>query len=146
MASVAAEIVTSACVKGGRLFLTNRREFNRQVAQIPPNWILEVSVQRVRAARSLALNRAYWGLCVQLIADHTGYTIDETHDALKMVHLSKTLALQNGNGEVVNEIVIGGSTRKLTNREFMDYMSRIRQWASEKLDVFIPEPNESEMY
>jgi hypothetical protein len=41
---------------------------------------------------------------VKLIADHTGYTIDETHDALKMLHLSKTLAMQNGNGEVVNEI------------------------------------------
>jgi hypothetical protein len=146
MAQVVADIVAHARVKDGRLFLTNRREFNRQIATIPPDWDLEVSVERVRASRSQALNRYYWGVVVKLIADHTGYTIDETHDALKMLHLSKTLAMQNGNGEVINEIVIGGSTRKLVNREFQDYCGRIRQWASEKLDVYIPEPNEAEMF
>lgn len=140
------EVVTAAQVRDGRLYLHNRRAFNEAVAKLPAEWELEVSVSRVQAHRSHALNRYYWGVIVRLIGEHTGYTIDETHDALKMLHLSKTLAMQNGNGEVVEEIVIGGSTRKLTNQEFQDYCGRIRQWASAHLDVFIPEPNESEMF
>jgi hypothetical protein len=56
MAPVAADIVAHGRVKDGRLFLTNRKEFNRQVAMIPPDWDLEISVERVRASRSQALN------------------------------------------------------------------------------------------
>jgi hypothetical protein len=142
MAPVNAEIQASCSVRNGRLYFRNRREFDRAISQIPEAWELELCVTRLQAARSQALNRYYWGVVVALIAGHTGYTVDETHDALKSLHLSKTLAMQNGNGEVVGEIVIGGSTRKLTNREFQDYCGRIRQWASEHLDCFIPEPNE----
>jgi hypothetical protein len=146
MAAVASDIVTSCRVKNGRLFLDDRREFNRKVALLPEDWELELSLSRLRATRSLRLNKYYWKVVVGLIAEHTGYTIDETHDALKMLHLSRSLALANGNGEVVEELVIGGSTRGLTNVDFMAYCSRIRQWASEQLDVFIPEPNEVEMF
>lgn len=144
--SVSDEVVAPCRVRSKRLFLDNRREFNESIARLPETWELEIRVGRVRAVRSIQLNRYYYGVVVRLISEHTGYTPDETHDALKMLHLSKTLAMQNGNGEVVNEIVIGGSTRKLTNLEFNDYCSRIRAWASESLDVYIPEPNEQELW
>ncbi len=100
-----------------------------------------VTIERAHAHRSQKANRYYWGVVVHLIADHTGYTPDETHQALKQLFLPKKLAAAGKNGEIVEELVIGGSTAQLNTIEFGEYVSHIKQWALEKLDVVIPEPD-----
>lgn len=142
MASVLDLVTASAKVKEGKLFLRNRRDFDRLVAQMPETWELEVFVQRRRATRSIQANAYYWGVVLQGLSEHTGYTADELHDICKAMFLPKRLALNNGNGEVKGEFVIGGSTRSLNTNEFYEYVERVRQWASETLDCYIPDPGE----
>lgn len=60
------------------------------------------------------------------------------HDVLKAKFLPKTLAVQDGNGEIVGEFVIGGSTVKLDKQQFSDYVRDIKAWAL-TLGVEIPE-------
>ena len=103
-----------------------------------PDGPATLTVEREAATRSLEANAYYWGVVVKALADHTGYTADETHEVLKIKFLPKDVALRTGMGEVVAEFVIGGSTRTLTVGEFFDYVERIRQWAFEALDVDIP--------
>ena len=100
-----------------------------------------VSVERESATRSVQANAYYWAIVVKALADHTGYTPDETHDLLKIKFLPKDVALASHTGEVVAEFVIGGSTKQLTSGEFYDYVEQIRQWAFEKLDVDMPPPD-----
>lgn len=103
-----------------------------------PDGPVTLSVEREMATRSTQANAYYWSAVIEPIADHTGYTPDETHEILKVMFLPKDVAIRTGNGTVVAEFVLGGSTTKLSIGEFFDYVERIRQWAFEKLDVDIP--------
>lgn len=137
-------VITTATVERGELRLRNGRAFREAVARFPDGSPLVVSVTRLRAQRSLQANAYYWSAVVGTLSEHTGYTPDEVHELLKMKFLPKRLAMCDGNGEVRGEFVIGGSTTRLDNLEFSDYIRAIRIWAAEDLDVTIPDANEVE--
>ncbi len=141
MARVADDVVASGQIREGKLFIRNRREFDRQIAQMKDGWEIEIALTRRRATRSIQANAYYWGVVLHALSEHTGYTPDELHDICKAKFLPKRLAINNGNGEVVGEFVLGGSTRSLNTNEFYEYVERIRQWSAE-LDCYIPDPNE----
>ena len=136
------EVVASAQVKNGRLFIENRRVFDQQVALLDSRWALEVSVRRRKATRSLRQNRYYWGVVVEALHQHTGYTPEELHDFLKMKFIPKKLAVQDGNGVIVDEVVVGGSTRQMNTQSFSEFCETIKQWAATDLDVYIPDADE----
>lgn len=142
MAAVNSDVVASASVKGGRLFLRNRRDFDRQIAQFRDGAEVEVEVTIRRATRSVNQNAYYWGVVVHLLSEHTGYTPDEVHEFLKMKFIPKRVALADGNGEVVDEYVLGGSTRKMNTIQFGEFMDDVKRFAAETLDCVIPDPNE----
>ena len=84
--------------------------------------------------RSGCQNRYYWGVVVDILSDHTGYTPDEIHRVLKEKFLEREAML----GEKV-----AVSTTGLTTQEFEEYMRKIRMWASSDLQCIIPQPNEA---
>jgi hypothetical protein len=136
------EYVTSGVVQGGVLKIRNRKQLDAAFA----GWRdceVRITIERAHATRSSQANRYYWGVVVDLLAEHTGYTPEETHDVLKQLFLPKRCAMLTGNGDVVGEFVIGGSTAKLTTIEFYEYCSRIREWALHTLAVDIPAPTGS---
>jgi hypothetical protein len=98
--------------------------------------------QERKRTRSLKANAYYWAVVVRCIADYTGFTPDETHDALKAMFLPKRLAFTDGNGEVIDELVIGGSTREMSTQDFEDYTHEVIRFAGEKLGLHIPGPDE----
>jgi hypothetical protein len=102
---------------------------------------VEIRIERKRATRNQQQNRLYWGVVLWALSEHTGYTPDELHEICKAKFLPKQLAVADGNGEVVGEFVIGGSTTKLSMGEFSDYLRQIKLWAAE-LGVVIPESSE----
>lgn len=142
MAAVNDLVVASASVKGGKLFIRNRRGFDQQIAQMKDGWEVELTIQRRRATRSLQQNAYYWGVVIEAIADHTGYPPDDVHELMKQMFIPKRLAVQDGNGEIVGDYVLGGSTRTMNKLAFGDFMESIRRWAATELDVVIPDPNE----
>lgn len=142
MAGVNSDVIASASVQRGRLHLHNRRAFDDQVRQFREGAQVEIAVTIRRASRSVAANAWYWGVIIQVISEHTGYTPDEVHEFLKAKFIPKRLAIANGNGEVVDEYVLGGSTRKMNTIEFSEYCTQIQQWAAETLDCYIPSPDE----
>jgi hypothetical protein len=98
-----------------------------------------VRVERAHATRSSQANRYWWGVCVALVSEHTGYTPEEVHDLAKQMFLPKHLAVTGKNGEMLGDFVIGGTTSSLNSVEFGEFVSKFKQWALEKLDVVIPE-------
>ncbi len=142
MASVASDVVASAFIKDGRLHIRNRRWFNEAVRRFRDGSEVEVSVAIQRATRSIPQNAWYWGVIIQMLSDHTGYAPDEVHELMKAKFIPKRLAVQNGNGEIVDEYVLGGSTRKMKIEEFSEFCEAIRRWAAESLDLVIPDPHE----
>lgn len=97
---------------------------------------VDVTIEKHRTKRSINQNNYYWGVVVRMIADETGYTLDESHEIIK----GKFLATEV---KVGNEIIrYSKSTTGLKTNEFEDLMTQIREWASVTLNCFIPEPNE----
>lgn len=133
------EYETSGIVKDGKLSLRNQARFLEAFKGWPDGEVI-VTVRRPYATRSLNQNAFYWGVIIEHIAAHTGYTPEETHEALKTMFLPKKLAMLDGNGDVHGELVIGGSTTLLNKIEFGEYCTRIREWALSHLGVDIPSP------
>jgi phage protein U len=139
MSSPTELVVGTASVRRGKLFINHRRLFDQLVAQLDERWTLEVVVKRLRANRSIQANRYYWGVVLATLSAHTGYTVDELHDLMKMKFIPKHLALLDGNGDVQGAFVLGGSTRQMTTKEFADYIEAVRQFAGAELDCYIPD-------
>lgn len=145
MPAVVELVVASASVKSGRLYIRNRRHFNQQVAQLKEGWEMELTLKRRRATRSIQANRYYWGWVIERLVKHCdhSYTPEEMHELLKARFIPKTLAIHDGNGEIVFEMVLGGSTRKMNTHEFYQYVESIREWAADTLGCDIPDPGEA---
>lgn len=105
-----------------------------------PDGDVVVVVRPAQRARSLAALAYYWGVVVEHIADHTGHTPDEVHELMKTILLPKHLVVADGNGEIVEDRVVGGSITALSSAEFAAYVDRVREYAAEHLDVVIPDP------
>lgn len=83
--------------------------------------------------RSEQQNRYYWGVVVDLLAAHTGYTSDEMHEALKMKFLRITLP---------NLPDTVQSTARLTKDQFSEYIEKIQKWAATEMGCMIPDANQ----
>jgi len=68
----------------------------------------------------------------RLLADYTGHSPEEIHEAMKYEFLL--------NHE--SKLKVPRSTSELSTLEMEDYLSRVREFASMELGVYIPEPNE----
>ena len=91
--------------------------------------------QWVSTIRSNPQNNFYWGVPLEIISEHTGFTTQEVHEILKNKFL-KTIKVINN-----LEYHSSKSTTELTTGEFKRYIEDIQQWASEVLGVIIPDPD-----
>jgi hypothetical protein len=95
--------------------------------------------------RSLPQNAYYWAAMLPMVKDglrEVGYnevkSLDDAHEILKHLFLKRKLS----NDNTGDEIVIPGSTAKLTTIEFNTFIDEVIQWAAEYLGITIPLPNE----
>jgi hypothetical protein len=95
---------------------------------------VSVTVARERKVRSTKENNYYHGVCIKMISDSTGQSPESVHDAMRMMFLKVTY--DNGMESI-------RSTTKLSTCEMEEYLTNIRQWASEFLSLFIPLPGEA---
>jgi hypothetical protein len=91
--------------------------------------------------RSNNQNKYYWGVIIPKLSELTGYTKDEIHEILKFKFLSSSLKIWNKSGEFDSYGILK-STTDLDTKEFETFLSEVREWASIRLNCFIPEPNE----
>lgn len=94
---------------------------------------VDVTVSRHRAKRSDNQNRYLWGVVYKLISETTGYTCEESHEAMKMLFLRVN---RDGLPDTVK------STAALSTSDFEEYAENIRRWASVEINCYIPLPNE----
>lgn len=120
-----------AKVQESRIVLKDPPSFNKFLASLEGKDV-QLVLKKETKTRSLQENKYYWGVVVKLLSDHTGYSSNEMHDALRMLFLC----------DKGREIPIIRSTTSLTTVEMELYLTQIREFASQTLSVYIPEPNE----
>jgi hypothetical protein len=130
----------SATISNGKLRIRNRQSFDVAVSLLKDG-NYEMKLERVSKKRTNLQNSFYWGviipLCTKGLLD-LGHAVDsdDTHEILKAM-FNKKQFVNEQTGEVTH---YGGSTQEMTTTDSMAYWERIYQFASEHLNVFIPEP------
>jgi hypothetical protein len=129
--------VLMARIDGGRFLVNGWNRFLDRVKRMQKG-IYTVTIERQHSKRSPAANSLYWAVYIPALVEYTGFEADEMHEILKAKFLPKHRAITDGNGEIVGEYVLGGSTSELNLPDFNDYLRRIAEWAR-TLGVEIPE-------
>lgn len=135
-------VVASGEVRGGRLHLHDRQAFQSALSGLREGTQVEIHLARLLAHRSMPQNRYYWSVVVGALVAHTGYTPEEMHEFLKVKFLPKTMGVSNGQGDLVAEFVVAGSTRRLDVAAFAKYVEDVKMWAAADLQVYIPDADE----
>lgn len=120
----------------GRLTLDNPERYLVYMAGLEGKRV-EVVLRKKRSKRSDQQNRYYWGIVVQILANHCGYEPDQMHEALKYKFLSDHQEDSSG-------LITIRSTASMTTDEFAQYVNRVVRWAAESLGVYVPSANDME--
>lgn len=127
--------VFSGVIKEGKVILDNPNRYAVQKARLEGKRI-DTVLREHKSQRSNPQNAAYWGIAVEILADHLGYSKEETHDALRLKFLSRI--------DEKTGLTVTRSTTSLNTKEFSEYYDKIQRWAMEFLNCYIPSPNEAE--
>ena len=127
-----------ARIEKGRILYGDPVQYSRVLSALEGQEV-SVSIKPRHKSRSDRQNKYYWGVVNELLALYTGYSRDEMHEILRGKFLSDSKSIA---GE---DITFSHSTTELSTVEFEEYLSHIREWASVKLNVFIPAPNEVDL-
>tara|TARA_Y100000356_G_C11079960_1_gene193494 strand:+ start:57 stop:446 length:390 start_codon:yes stop_codon:yes gene_type:complete len=124
-----------AKIINGKIVYTYPSKVERQIKKLNNTSVI-VEIKKNTVKRSGALNQYYWKVVVGILTDELGYTKEEMHEVLKSKFLYKK--------ELIGDewIRVAISTTKLTNKEFIDYIDKIKMFASQELSIYIPDPNE----
>lgn len=90
--------------------------------------------------RSTPQNKSYWKLIIEPFAEYLALDRDKVHEMLKYKFLKEVRYASNRKG-IMEEYVITRSTTSLSTKEFEEFCSQIRIWAS-SLGLYLYEPNE----
>jgi hypothetical protein len=136
-------MIFKAGVQNGKLSILNKQSFLDYIKAFEGEHLI-LDVKKMTSSRSLNQNAYYWGVVIEILSQHTGYTSEEMHEVLRSRFLNTTIdfSFKNKNEELKGS----RSTSDLNTKEFETYLAEIRQWASRDLEVWIPEPNETEIY
>jgi len=97
-----------------------------------------VTIEKKKDKRSLNANAYYWVL-ISLLEKETGQDCDSLHDYFKTKFLPKQKIVFKETGE---ESEVQGSTSKLDSFNFFEYVDRIRAFAIQELNIYLPTPDE----
>lgn len=110
---------------GGLVVMEQPKAYGSHIRSLAGKHI-EVYVQKRQQKRSHQANRFYWGYVLSEIADATGYTKDEAHEALKFKFLK-----EDGDGPLVKV----KSTADLSTEEFSAYVERVMAFGAETFGI-----------
>lgn len=121
-------------VEKGKLTLQDPDRYNSYLVSLGKQPV-DVVVRTWRKPRSIQQNKFLWAVPYQLLSEATGYTREEVHDSMRMLFLK----------DEDRAIPTLKSTTSLTTIEMNEYWAKMQQFAAEKLNCIIPDPNEIEI-
>ena len=80
-------------------------------------------------------------MVIDLLSEEIGHTPEEMHEILKAKFLSHKVYIKHKDG-IVEEVTYVKSSADLTTKEFEEYLTKIRVWASADMGILVPLPNE----
>ena len=130
-----------AISEAGKFGVVNDKLFREELARLP-NGRYDIVVRKYRRSKSTPQLRWLYGQVYPLVLkglNDAGWeftTIEEVDEYCKSMFSSREV-LNRHTGEI---IAVPGLKRDMTTTDMMTYVDAIRDWASEWLNINIPEP------
>lgn len=129
-----------ADVLEGKVEFKHRHLFDKYIEMLPNGPIqIVVKTNKEKDFISEKQRKYYHGVIVKMISELTGETRQRTHLFLRAMFLSEKISI----GSTWQSIPL--STTRLKTDEAETYFSEIREWASDKIPLLIPLPNEVDL-
>lgn len=100
-----------------------------------PTGTFTLTIKKQAKGRSINQNALMW-MWFACIADTTGNTKEEVHDAYCYMFLSRPVTMGNRNG------VIPTGTSKLTSDEMKEFLDKVQADAGVELGIKLPNPDD----
>lgn len=123
----------SAVSEKGNAKIHEPDSFKKFLEKIGDDERIVVTIEKWYKKYSDKQRNYYFGVPVSILAEHTGFSPKEMHEALKMKFLTQK-------GEVIDKVQ---SITSLSTVQMEEYLKHIRDWAADSLDCYVPEPNEA---
>ena len=121
-------------VQNNKIIYHNPERLTTEIKKYSEGWL---TVSDNKPSRSNQQNAYYWGVVVKILSSETGYTPDEMHEVLKFKFLgTREISFKGEKIPTLND------SKSLKTNEFEEYLTKIREWASAELSIYIPTPNE----
>lgn len=101
------------------------------------------ALQDIYPLRGLDANAFYWGIVLKMISDETGQSIEQCHEAYKRKYNFRWDFIFNPMTGTYEFTAGVDSTTVLDNKEFWDYIMKVRADAEVDIHICIPLPSES---
>lgn len=129
----------------GKLKIFNKEVLTRWLADNKEKSV-QIDFEVRKQKRSNPQNSYYWSVVVQMMKAAMNeygndFSTEETHEFLKAQFNYKEVELLEG-----HYVNVPRSTTKLDTSGFQEYVLKIQQFASEMLGIYIPDPNEKEIF
>jgi hypothetical protein len=102
----------------------------------------KVALQDILPQRSIESNDYLWGFIYTPIANHTGHSADEVHEAYKLMFNFKQELRYNKRTRKMQWYIGAASTTGLDEREIWDYIEKVRADAWLRFGLVLMMPNE----
>jgi hypothetical protein len=120
-------------VKNGKLTINNDFIINKFISKFKDDTELEFIIREIKDSRSLKLNRTYW-MYLTILEEHLGVNKEDLHNLFKdkyLIYITRILH---------QDVLSHKSTSTLNNKEFCDYLEKIKIFSSTELNVILPDP------
>lgn len=87
--------------------------------------------------RTLPQNDLYWGVYIKILSEEFGMYPDELHEEFKKMFNAKDSKFNPGEK-------VGGTTTRLSKKEFIKFLDNIRIWAQTEHNIILPEGEDDE--
>lgn len=137
------KLLHTGAVINGKMVFENRQMLDDHIKELDgKRFGFELGEEE--DTRSARQNRFLWGVCYRMV---TRALLENGEEGINdmVVHKFLTemfLEPQICHIKSLNKVVIEYSTKRLSKKVFSEYWGKIQQWAAEKLNIYIPDPNE----
>ncbi|MFA5168759.1 MAG: hypothetical protein WC530_09550 [Candidatus Omnitrophota bacterium] len=123
-----------ATAKEGKLIFLDSAVANAIIWTIKEGENVVVTIKRRYKNRTLNQNAYYWGVVLPPIAEHTGHTAEECHEAYKRMFLPPRI-VEFGK----MSFKMPGSSADLSTVEMTEFIEKIRAHAAVEFGMNIPD-------
>jgi len=127
-----------AIIKRGTLSFILPHRIDEYLSSFKSGTPVLVSVQKEEKTESDPLRKYYFKVVAKMISDYTGHSKDMIHEAMKIKfssHVDKKYMLT-----IPQSVFSKHSTLPVSKK--MDFIEDVRKWASDFLNMYIPDPEQ----